>query len=124
MKIYIAMKYTEGDNFENVKAAIDVAEKIAAKGHVPVIPHLFAFWHMIHPHPHGFWMRLDEAMMLSCDAVYWPGHKGGVEAEVKVWNDRGPVYIDLKLVPDHCVPCDNKGWILGVRCLKCNNDGD
>lgn len=101
VKIYIAMKYTSGDNFENVKAAVDIAEKIAARGHHPYVPHLSAFWNLIYQHDYDFWMTLDRQFMLCCDAMYFSGQAGGAHDECKEFQALSrPIYNRIEQVPD------------------------
>lgn len=85
MIIYIAGPYTSGDVAQNVRAAIDAAEAVAAKGHTPVVPHLDHFWHMIYPHPWDFWLRLDLDLLALCDVVLrLPGSSAGADDEVAI----------------------------------------
>lgn len=84
MRIYIAAPYTKGDVIFNIRAVIDAAEAVAAKGHTPYIPHLAAMWHLVHPHPVEFWYDYDLAWLRMCDAVLrLPGESIGADAEVE-----------------------------------------
>lgn len=69
MKIYVAGPYSKGDVAQNVRYAIQEADYITRLGHIPFIPHLTHFWHMLIPHEYDFWMRQDEAWLRSCDAL-------------------------------------------------------
>lgn len=85
MLIYIASPYTLGDTALNVRAQIEAAEEIINLGHVPYVPLLTHFWHMISPHDHHYWMNLDRPWLLQCDAVLrLPGESKGAEEEVRV----------------------------------------
>jgi hypothetical protein len=82
MRIFISAPYTLGDQAANVRAAIDAAELVAAKGHIPFVPHLFHFWHLIHPHQKIFWVALDLAWLDKCHAILiLPGCSIGSEQE-------------------------------------------
>ena len=101
MIVYVAGPYTQGDVAQNVRAAIDAAESIAAKGHTPVVPHLDHFWHMIYPHEYAFWLRLDMTLLPLCDAVLrLPGDSPGADIEIVAAEKRGmPVYRSLEAIP-------------------------
>ncbi len=92
--IYIAGPYTKGDVAQNVRAAIDVADKLALHGLLPYVPMLCHFWHLVHPHEVGFWYEMDLAWLKRCDAVLrLPGESVGADAEVKRALEIGlPVY--------------------------------
>jgi len=83
MKVYIAGPYTDGDIAVNVRRAIDAAEKIAQLGHIPFVPHLCHFWHMIYPHAKEFWLNIDLAMLPLFDVLFVIDYNSaGVKLEV------------------------------------------
>jgi len=69
MIVYIAAPLTKGDRPKNLNRAIDAGERIANRGHVVFIPHLFDLWHLIHPHEYNFWMRQDLAWLRKCEVL-------------------------------------------------------
>lgn len=84
-KVYIAGPYTNGDNFENVRNAVDMAEYVfinAPYAVVPIVPHLQAFWNLLYPHGWETWMTFDLAMLETCDAlIRLPGQSEGASKE-------------------------------------------
>ena len=101
MKIYVAGPYSRGDTIMNVRGAILAAEEIIKKGHVPYIPHLTAFWHLVAPHEYKFWLEYDFEWLDTCDALYRiPGESAGAELEVDFMRNLGrPVYEKLEDIP-------------------------
>ena len=82
MKIFIAGPYTKGDVAQNVRAAIDAADRLIEAGHVPFVPHLSHFQHLVHPRPYEDWIRLDKEWLKVCDAVVrLPGESPGADRE-------------------------------------------
>lgn len=82
IRVYVAGPYSQGDNFRNVRTAILAGEELAAYGLVPFIPHLFAFWDYLSPHPYDFWMKLDAHWLRACDAILrLPGESVGADTE-------------------------------------------
>ena len=59
MRIYIASAYTKGDVGINVKKVIDAADLLVSMGHLPYLPHLTHFWHLISPKDYQFWLDYD-----------------------------------------------------------------
>jgi hypothetical protein len=110
MRIYIAAPYTKGDQVLNMRAAIDAAEALVAKGHTPFIPHLSAFWHLVAPHPVGFWYAYDLEWLSVCDAVLrLRGESIGADAEVITAKRMGKVvFTDIANTPD-AAPGDVQG---------------
>jgi hypothetical protein len=95
MFIYVAGPYTKGDVAVNVKNAISVGNNLRALGHVPFIPHLTHFWHMLIPHYDvNYWYRYDLEWLKKCDAVFrLPGDSVGADREVEVAKELGlPVF--------------------------------
>ena len=82
MKIYIAGPYSKGDVAVNVREAIYAGDYVSRLGHVPFIPHLTHFWHMLIPHDYEFWMAQDDAWLECCDAMLrLKGESAGADRE-------------------------------------------
>lgn len=83
MYVYIAGPLTQGHRMNNIRCAIDAAEKIASKGHVVFIPHLWDFWQLVYGnHDYEFWMNLDISWIKRCDVlVRIPGTSPGSDRE-------------------------------------------
>lgn len=101
MRVYIAGPYAKGDVAVNVRNAIGTADLVLDLGHIPYVPHLIHFWHLLHPHPHHVWLALDRKWLLLCDAVFrLPGKSIGADMEVKLAKSLGlPIYYNLDEVP-------------------------
>lgn len=67
--IYIAGPITIGDQTQNVRRALSIAEILIEKGFIPIVPHLALFWHYTHPHDHEWWLDYDKHILLRCDAL-------------------------------------------------------
>ena len=81
--IYLAGPITLGDQTQNVRRALSIAETLIEKGFIPIVPHLSLFWHFIHPHDHGWWLEYDKEIILRCDALLrLPGESIGADWEV------------------------------------------
>ena len=94
MRVYIAGPYTKGDVAVNVRNAIEAADAVLKAGHVPFIPHLTHFWHMVCPGPYEQWTKLDLEWLPFCNAlIRLPGESSGSDAEVKIAEEQLiPVY--------------------------------
>lgn len=102
IRIYVAGPITKGDQFANVRAAVDAANQLADLGFFPFVPHLFAHWHIIHPRHYEAWMALDFEYLSVCHALLrLPGESAGADREVAFARERGiPVFtsvIDLQM---------------------------
>lgn len=83
LKVYIAGPITKGDQFANVRAALDAATAVLHAGHIPFVPHLTCFWHTVHPQPYETWMMYDAVWLAVCDGVLRiPGESSGADREV------------------------------------------
>lgn len=98
LRVYIAGPLTKGHRPANVRDAIDAAERIALRGHIPFIPHLFDIWEIIHPHNYEFWMRQDMSWLALCDVlVRLPGDSPGADREVEAAIQSGiPVFYGIQ----------------------------
>lgn len=84
MKIYIAGPYSKGDVAQNVRNAIHAGDYVSRFGHIPFIPHLTHFWHMLCPHEYEFWMEQDDVWLAECDAILrLEGESAGADREVE-----------------------------------------
>jgi hypothetical protein len=101
MKIYIAGPYTKGDVVQNVRMAILDGDYVARLGHVPFIPHLSHFWHMLVPHEYQFWLDQDMQWLQECDALLrLPGESAGADLEVEWAIAHGlPVFCSVFDIP-------------------------
>lgn len=98
MKVYIAAPYTKGDKGQNIKAVIACADRLCELGHIPFLPHLAHYWHIISPKPVSFWCKYDLAWLDYCDALLrLPGESVGADNEVKVARELFiPVYYSIE----------------------------
>lgn len=102
MRVYIASPYTKGDIAINVHNAIIAADKVLEKGHLPLIPHLTHFWHIVSPKEYGFWLEYDANFIKDwADAVLrLPGESHGADAEVSFAEQLcKPVYYHIEDLP-------------------------
>jgi len=102
MRIYIAGPYTKGDAAINVRNAVWAGNYVAHLGHVPFIPHLTHFWHMMIPHEDiNFWYQQDLEWLKQCQALLRiEGESAGADNEVLVARELGmPVYTSVFDIP-------------------------
>lgn len=101
MFIYVAGPYTKGDVALNVREAIVIGNNLRALGHVPFIPHLTHFWHMLIPHEIGYWYEYDIEWLKKCDAVFrFAGESTGADNEVRIAKELGlPIFESYLDVP-------------------------
>lgn len=97
-KVYIAGPYTEGDTILNVRAAIDAANRLVEFGCAPFVPHLFHFWHLVHPQNYHTWMDIDIEWLKQCDMLLrLSGPSKGSEQEVDLARQCGiAVYTSIE----------------------------
>ncbi len=82
-RIYIASPISIGDQFRNVRDAIDVAQDLLKLGFAPFVPQLGCFWHMVHANDYETWMTYDFTWVRACDALLrLPGESNGADREV------------------------------------------
>ena len=86
----------------NVRNAIYADNLMARRGHIPFIPHLMHFWHMLIPHEYEFWLDQDLVWLKECDAVLrLPGESAGADTEVRIAKHLGmPIYHDVFDITD------------------------
>lgn len=104
VKIYIAGPYSKGDVAQNVKAAVMGGDYVTRLGHVPYIPHLTHFWHLLMAHEYQFWLDYDLVWLAECDAILrLSGESAGADAEVEFAKSRGmPVFHSVFEIPKAC----------------------
>lgn len=98
MIVYIAGPYTKGDVAQNVRNAILAADHLIGEGHVPYIPHLTHFWHLLSPKPYEFWIDYDLLWLEKCDCILrLQGESAGADMEVVEATRLGkPVYHSIR----------------------------
>lgn len=102
MRVYVAGPYSKGDQVLNVRAAIEAADRLAAAGHSPYVPHLTMLWHLVSPRPYSWWLALDLEWLAVCDAVVrLPGDSAGADGETAEADRLGiPVFNRVEHVPE------------------------
>lgn len=100
MWIYVSGPYSSGDTAVHVANAVRAGMRLRELGHVPIIPHLSHFAHLIESRPYQFWMDWDLELLKRCDAVLrLPGDSPGAEIEVRAAQRAGlPVYHSVEEV--------------------------
>ena len=95
--VYVAGPISKGDQFENVKKAIDVAESLLIRGFTPFVPHVCVFWNFYSPRPKSDWLKYDYSWILRCDAVFrMEGESEGADMEVAFAKSKCiPVYYNI-----------------------------
>ena len=101
MRIYIAGPYTKGDVAINVRSAILAGNRVLEKGHIPYIPHLTHFWHLLYPRPWSDWLMIDKEFLKLCDCVWrLPGDSNGADEEVALAiNLNIPIFYSFEDIP-------------------------
>lgn len=75
---------TQGDQFLNVRVAMDAADVVMSAGHVPFVPHLAVHWHALHPRPYEDWIAWCLSWVETCDAlIRLEGESPGSDREVE-----------------------------------------
>ena len=109
MRIYIAGPYGKRNNAENhtleqnVQVAISVARELIARGHEPLVPHLYHFVDLDWEETCGEdrWLEICLSWIPCCDALYYIGPSYGADmekAKAEVLNI--PVYETMEDIPD------------------------
>ena len=95
MKVYIAGPYTIGDVAQNVRNAVEAGDQVLKLGHIPFIPHMAHFWHLLFPGPYEQWLQWDLSWLESCDAlIRLPGQSPGADREVAAAKKIGMAIFD------------------------------
>lgn len=100
-RIFVAGPYTSGDVAQNVRNAVLAANLLTQVGYIPYVPHLTHFWHLLCPHPIGFWYHLHLDWLEACDCLLrLPGESIGADREVERALELGiPVYLKIHDLP-------------------------
>jgi nucleoside 2-deoxyribosyltransferase len=97
IKVYIASPYTLGDVAINVKAQMDMADRLMSAGFVPFAPLYSHFQHMAHPRPYTDWIKFDLEWIKVCDCLLkLPEESSGADEEVEYAKKIGiPVFYKI-----------------------------
>ena len=103
MIIYVSAPFSIGDQFVNVRNACLAGDEIFKRGHIPLVPHLTAFWHAITPRSWEEWLRIDMALLGRCDALLrLPGVSKGADAEeAEARRLQLPIFYDVEDIPSY-----------------------
>jgi len=98
MRVYVAGPYTKGDVAVNVRTAVEAGDRLLKTGHLPYVPHLMHFWHMLFPGPYEQWTAMDLEWIWVCAAlVRLPGDSNGADEEVAVAKRLGiPIFYSVE----------------------------
>ena len=95
--VYIAGPYSQDDQAENVRVAVEAANEVVRLNAIPFIPHLTHFWHLMTPKSYTFWLWYDLRWLPKCDMLLrLPGASNGADEEEKAAKRLGlPVFHGL-----------------------------
>lgn len=98
IRVYIASPYTDGNQAENVRDSLIVADELLRSGFFPFASLLSHFWHILFPQNYATWLEYDITWMLVCDCVLRvPGESKGADHEVHLAEKEGiPVFYNIK----------------------------
>jgi hypothetical protein len=102
MLIFVAGPYGDAKDYwtieHNILRADRVARDIAALGHEPICPHnLTRHWELDKRLCKDDWIRIDNALLRKCDALFFIAWSPGTEAEVRLAQDLMlPIYYRLE----------------------------
>lgn len=98
IRVYLASPYTIGDVAVNVKAQMDMADKLMNMGFAPYVPLLSHFQHISHPRPYQSWLILDLIWIQKCECVLrFGGESKGADEEVEYAREKDiPVFFSLE----------------------------
>lgn len=102
MRVYIASAYTNGDVAINVRNVILVADKLVKRGHIPYIPHLTHFWHLLSPKEIEFWYNYDNSFIDHWAECILRLENSSVGADAEVVRARTiglPIYYTVEAIP-------------------------
>jgi len=100
--VFLSGPYNNGDTARNVHDAIMYADAILKRGHIPFIPHLTHFWHLVSPKLYEFWLEYDLKFLPFCDCVFrMVGYSKGADKEVEAALKLGKTvyYYDIEEIP-------------------------
>ena len=95
-RVYIAGPYTHGDWGLNQRRAIQAAQEVLDRGHIPFIPHtMTATWSIVCGNN---WIDFDLYWVEVCDAlIRLPGKSNGSDTEVEFAKDNDiDVYMSVE----------------------------
>ena len=97
-RIFISGPYTLGDVAQNVKNAMDLADKLITLGYAPYCPHLTHFLHINSKQEYTTWLKLDLCYLEICDAlIRLEGKSSGADKEVEYACKLGiPIYYSIE----------------------------
>lgn len=82
-RVYVAGPLTTGDVFANIRRAVAVGQQLIELGYAPYVPHLTAFWELIHPNDYEAWLTQDLQWLSCCEIlVRLEGVSSGADREV------------------------------------------
>lgn len=114
--VYVAGPYTKPDPAVNTRRACLVANWLADRGWMPIVPHLSHLWHLCTPKPYPEWLAYDLELIARCDMLLRiPGESSGADGEVEFAKARGiRVFhgLDRFLGPDESAPAWESFWEL------------
>lgn len=105
LRIYVAGPYTKGDVAVNVTTAVRAADSVLRAGHIPFVPHLTHFWHLLEPHDYETWLAYDFEWLRQCDAmIRLPGESVGADREETEARRLGMPVLTLEAFLEHVRP--------------------
>lgn len=97
--VYVAGPlHSSGRATNNIRAAIEAGRTIREMGAMPFVPHLFAYWDMLFPEGAEYWLKMDHAFLVRCQAIFRvPGDSRGADMEERWARERGiPIFTDME----------------------------
>lgn len=97
-RIYVAGPVTKGNYLENMRMAIEVANRLIERGHFPFVPHLYDLINFLYPMEYGVIFEQVSSWVDVCHILLrLPGESKGADREVDKAYDLGiPVYYGLQ----------------------------
>ena len=108
--IFIASPYGDDNDYwtieRNILRADAVARHIAVMGHEPVCPHnLSRHWELDKRLKREDFIRIDDALLKLCDAVFFIDSSPGADREVAIAKELGkPVFNTFRDILDYRKP--------------------
>ena len=109
--VYVAAPFRFPDVFANIRAAIEVGERLEATGIITAwVPHQNALWGLIYPHDADFWLDYDFSQLARSDALFRvSGESPGADDE-EAYCRRSDVVIPVFYDEDDVIVWA-KGWL-------------
>lgn len=95
--VYVAAPFRFPDPFANIRAAIEVGERLESTGLITAwVPHQNALWALVYPHDAAFWLDYDISQLARSDALYRvKGFSEGADDEEVFADDvKMPIFYD------------------------------